>query len=217
MVVQDDRREQELIERFNLQYVEGRSSTDAKLELDGQTIYFELKSTTTGSVTTVRDFGPDHIKKWQGKHWLIGIYNSDQILQHCLYGSPRDMEPWIKKKEQYIALDFNLARVTPPLITEETMYGLLGKKEVYSLKDAFHIQKRQYSRQDYNSLMDVKTGYSPARMLQIIRERCQYVMERGSTLNNPHIPSAYFKGWEQIAPGDINKLHEKIRVYLQNS
>ncbi len=66
MAVQDDRREQELIELFELLKLAdaGRAGLDAMLPLDGVEVPFELKSTTRGSVTTVRDFGRDHIEKW---------------------------------------------------------------------------------------------------------------------------------------------------------
>ncbi|MDP7359381.1 MAG: hypothetical protein QF828_13315 [Pseudomonadales bacterium] len=71
---QDDEREQMMRELFNLQEVEGRTSTDALFKReDGQVLEFELKSTSSAqrSVTTVRDFGPDHVKKWKNKHWLL--------------------------------------------------------------------------------------------------------------------------------------------------
>ncbi len=76
MTVQDDSRENELIQLFNLERPVNltRSGTDAILSLNSLKIPFELKSTTKTSVTTVRDFGPEHIKKWRGKHWLFGFY-----------------------------------------------------------------------------------------------------------------------------------------------
>ncbi|MCW5213022.1 hypothetical protein VU04_08950 [Desulfobulbus sp. TB] len=54
-----------MIELFNLYKDgdEGRSGIDTFLDYKGQKIPFELKTTSQGSVTTVRDFGPDHIKK----------------------------------------------------------------------------------------------------------------------------------------------------------
>lgn len=55
MTVQDDQRERELTLLFNLtfDYERERAGTDAHLEIDGQTIPFELKSSTTGSVSTL--------------------------------------------------------------------------------------------------------------------------------------------------------------------
>jgi hypothetical protein len=41
--------------------------------------------------------------------------------------------------------------------------------------------------------MDVVDGFSPAKMLEILRDRCRYVLERGATLNNPHVNVLYVK------------------------
>ncbi|CCQ64251.1 hypothetical protein [Crocosphaera watsonii] len=70
MTVQDDARENQLIKLFQLEQPPNRrrNDTDALLNYKGKTFYFELKSTTKNSVTTVRDFGIEHIKKWQNKH-----------------------------------------------------------------------------------------------------------------------------------------------------
>ncbi len=72
---QDDDRENAMIDLFGLykNEDEGRSGIDAFLDLNGQAMPFELKTTSQGSVTTVRDFGHDHIVKWKNKHWLIGL------------------------------------------------------------------------------------------------------------------------------------------------
>lgn len=79
---QDDQREAEMIALFGLfkDAEEGRAGVDAFLDLDGQRIPFELKTTSNGSVTTVRDFGMDHIQKWQGKHWLIGFFVRGEVF-----------------------------------------------------------------------------------------------------------------------------------------
>ena len=73
---QDDDREEAMIALFDLykDESEGRSGIDAFLKLDGKSIPFELKTTSQGSVTTVRDFGSEHIRKWKNKHWLIGFF-----------------------------------------------------------------------------------------------------------------------------------------------
>jgi hypothetical protein len=90
-VAQDDVRENRLVDLFNLSRPADRSrhGTDAFLAVDEQIFEFELKSVTTGGggVSTVRDLGPDHIAKWRGKHWIIGIYDELDLLS-CKYGSP---------------------------------------------------------------------------------------------------------------------------------
>ncbi len=54
-------------------------------------------------------------------------------------------------------------------------------------------------------------------MLQIIQERTEYLIKRGSTLNNPHIPEKYFKGWEEITENHAKRLRELVSLYLKNS
>ncbi len=215
---QDDSREQEMIELFDLikDENEGRSGIDAFLELDGTNIPFELKTTSSknGSVTTVRDFGYDHIKKWQNKHWLFGFYKGDKVSYK--YGSPVLMQSWIKGKEEYIKPDFQLAQIAYENLTLEDLYLVLGDKESYSLKDAKLIQKRQYPSEKYLQLQDIKNGYSKHRMLSILKDRAKYLMERGSTLNNPHIPGSYFKDWEEITENHAARLREMVRTYINN-
>lgn len=169
-----------------------RHGTDAILTIGERSYEFELKSVNSarGSVTTVRDFGPDHVRKWLHKHWLIGFYRNGK-LQYCKYGSPDAMDPWIREKASYIAPDFALAEKVPSLVTLETMTSIIGSKEIYDIADARKLHKNQYSQAKYREEMDLSNGYSPERMLQIFRARVKYVLERGSTLNNPHIPFGY--------------------------
>lgn len=62
--------------------------------------------------------------------------------------------------------------------------------------------------------MDRHMGYSPERMLSILQDRCRYLLERGSTLNNPHIPASYFKGWERITTNHAQCLRELLTQSL---
>lgn len=215
---QDDDREREMIELFDLikDENEGRSGIDAFLELDGINIPFELKTTSSrsGSVTTVRDFGYDHILKWQNKHWLFGFYKEGKTFYK--YGSPALMQSWIKKKAEYIKPDFQLAKIASKNLTLEDLYLLLGEKESYSLEDAKSIQKRQYSTEKYLELQDIINGYSKDRMLNILKDRATYLMERGGTLNNPHIPGSYFKKWEKITKNHAARLREMVQDYINN-
>jgi predicted Zn-dependent protease with MMP-like domain len=217
MVVQDDARERQQIALFKLERIEGagRADTDAKLVVDAIEIPFELKTSTDDSVTTVRDFGPEHVKKWEHKHWLFGFYEKDGVtLKYSLYGSPKMMAPWVKEKEEYIRVDFELAKTVPALIQLDLLHQLLGKKEVYSVEDAKLLHKRQYSAKQYLDQRDLTNGYSPQRMLDILRERCGYVIARGSTLNNPHIPGSYFKGWKPITERHAERLRELVAQAL---
>ena len=202
MPIQDDVRENEQIRLFELikPTNASRGGLDALLVLDdGREIPFELTTTTSGSVTTVRDFGFDHIRKWENKHWLISKYSKDGTqLEYSLYGSPQAMSAWIKEKEEYIKPDFDLASLAPNRLTLKHLGAIVGKKKLYSLEDARKLNKKQYSISEYKELMDQENGYSPKVMLEILKSRCKYLIERGSTLNNPHVPASYFDGWEQI-------------------
>lgn len=215
MSVQDDRRESELITLFDLKKPDhpSRSGVDAILEIEERNIPFELKSTTTNSVTTVRDFSFDHVQKWQGKHWLFGFYDkTGRSLRYCLYASPEMMAPWIQQKAQYIAPDQQIAQRLPDRLKLADLYEILGKKSRYTLNDAKALQKRQYTLNDYRAKMDLDEGYSSQRMLEILRDRCRYLIQRGSTLNNPHIPGSYFQDWEKITQNHAQRLRELVRV-----
>ena len=64
--------------------------------------------------------------------------------------------------------------------------------------------------------MDIHNGYSSERMLDILRKRCRYLLERGATLNNPHIPETYFNGMEQITQNHSTRLRELVAQSLSD-
>ena len=214
---QDDDREEAMRELFELykDENEGRDGVDAHLDIDGYSIPFELKTTSNGSVTTVRDFGPDHIKKWKHKHWLIGFFIGGREYYH--YGSPSMMADWIEEKENYITPDFMLAELTAENLSLSDMYEVMEEKAKYTYQDAVSLQKRQYKKVKYIELQDVDNGYSPQRMLEILKDRAKYLVERGSTLNNPHIPKKYFNGWEEITENHGKRLREMVQGYLDEN
>lgn len=212
---QDDDREDAMRVLFDLykDENEGRDGVDAHLKIDGRVIPFELKTTSKGSVTTVRDFGPDHIEKWKDKHWLIGFFIKGREFYH--YGSPSMMDGWIKSKESYIKPDFMLADLSSRKLSVDDLYQVMEKKAVYTYEDAKGLQKMQYKKDKYIELQDVKGGYSPERMLEILQDRAKYLVERGSTLNNPHIPFTYFNGWVEITDNHAANLRKLVREYFK--
>jgi len=213
---QDDAREIEMRELFNLRKddKEGRSGIDAVLDINDLTIDFELKTTANGSVTTVRDFGPDHIKKWENKHWLIGFYDDDGVMYYK-YGSPKMMRAWIQEKAQYIQPDFAIVDLISNNLSLEDMYAVIGKKEKYTIDDARALHKRQYTVKKYKELQDDKPYYTPERMLDIFKDRTRYLISRGSTLNNPHIPESYFSGWIEITDDHAMELQRMVKEALE--
>lgn len=212
---QDDDREKEMRKLFELykDENEGRDGIDAHLKLDGKPIPFELKTTSNGSVTTVRDFGPDHIQKWKNKHWLIGFFVDGREYYH--YGSPSMMAGWIEEKEQYITPDFMLADLASEKLTMNDLHKVMEDKALYTYQDARGLQKKQYLETKYIELQDLKGGYSPQRMLEILKDRTKYLVERGSTLNNPHIPKSYFKGWIEITENHAEVLKDMVKIYYR--
>jgi len=220
MPVQDDAREQQMVDLFNLSVPEDRrrDDIDADLELEelDTPLPFELKSTTKTSVSTVRDFGPEHIAKWQNLHWLFAFYDTDgKKLRYCRYASPSDMAPWIAEKERYVLPDLVLAQRAPQLVTHDVLVQVLGDLQRYSTADAKSVMKNQWSAQQYRDNADLPDGgYSRDRMVHLLQERCGYVIRRGATLNNPHIPRGYLEKLTRIERDHAASLRQLVRTYL---
>jgi hypothetical protein len=121
------------------------------------------------------------------------------------------------EKEAYILSDYKLAQFAPELLTIDILYEILGQKDVYTLEEARSLQKKQYTTKQYFDTMDLNQGYSPERMLSILKARCRYLIERGATLNNPHILASYFQGWEQITDNHAQHLRELVSEALQDN
>lgn len=152
-VAQDNSRENRLVDLFNLTRPANRvrHGTDALLLIDGHELEFELKSVTTagGSVSTVRDLGPDHIAKWKNKHWIIARYTGHDLTE-CRYGTPDDMAPWITRIWDYVRSDFEAAQIIPALVTMDVMQKIAGQKQLYSYADARRLQKISIRPQNTN-------------------------------------------------------------------
>jgi hypothetical protein len=138
-------------------------------------------------------------------------------LSYCLYGPPHAMAKWIGEKEQYVAPDLGLADCVPQLLTTQTLETVIGLKERYEPADAQRLLKKQASAAEYRELADLDGGYSPEAMLELLRWRCRYVIERGSTLNNPKIPPSFFDGWERINRNHAARLRELVVEVLRST
>jgi hypothetical protein len=220
---QDDARETQMVLLFNLIVPPDRrrDDIDAYLELRGHAdpIPFELKSTTSNSVSTVRDFGPEHIAKWAHLHWLFAFYERNATtLRYCYYASPADMADWIDEKEQYVRPDYVLAQRAPEGITDDDLTEVLGPASDFPVEDAKRIMKAQWSAAEYLANADLAGGrYSRGAMLTLLRERCGYVIRRGATLNNPHIPESYLTARVQpITKDPAATLRKLVRKYLED-
>ena len=50
----------------------------------------------------------------------------------------------------------------------------------------------------------------------ILKDRATYLIERGGTLNNFHIPRSYFKEWEKITENHAARLRKMVKDYIDN-
>lgn len=204
MSVQDDERERELVRMFNLDWdpAHQRAGVDALLDIDvdGERYRFEVevKSSTGATVSTARDVGMEHIRKWRRKLFIIGFYSKEARrpeLQQCLCLTPIDMEPWIASIEAKILIDFKLALHASRRLTEEDLFGVCGEQETYSIEDAKRLHKQQWTAEEYMAAQDLivdgRPRVSQGKMLEILRLRSRYIAERGATLNNPHVTKTH--------------------------
>ena len=206
MPVQDDERERELVRMFNLEWnpAHQRAGVDALLEVDTPTGKYrfevEVKSTTGPSVSTARDVGMEHIRKWRRKLFVIGFYSREARrpeLKKCLCLTPIDMEPWIASIEAKVLIDFKIAARASKKLVLDDLFEVCGEQETYSLQDAKRLHKQQWSTGEYEAALDImiqgKPRISPAKMLEILQLRSKYISERGATLNNPHITGTHLQ------------------------
>lgn len=214
MPVQDDERERELVRMFNLNWdpAHQRAGVDALLniDVDGRPCQFdvEVKSSTNTTVSTARDVGMEHIKRWRSMLFVIGFYSRESRrpeLQHCLCLTPVDMEPWISSIEAKILVDFRLAIKAARRLVLEDLYDVCGKKDSYTLENAKQLHKQQWTAGEYEAALDLQIngtlGISPNKMLDILQLRSRYIAERGATLNNPHITKTHldtFSGTNRV-------------------
>ena len=230
MTVQDDARERELCRIFNLQWSREhqRDGTDAsfKIEINGATVEIpvEVKSTTGNTVSTARDVGMPHIKKWRSHFWIIGFYTKtrdpDLIKTLCL--TPDDIEPWVASIEAKILPDFNLAKSASKRLVIDDLYEICGKKEYYTIADAKRLHKQQWSVAQYQKALDLEIDgskvISKEGMLSVLKLRSTYIAERGATLNNPHVTAKFLNSFTNsdraIEEDWAQKLREVAREYL---
>jgi hypothetical protein len=210
MTVQDDIRERELCRLFNLQWNPGhqRDGTDAhfNVEINGANVSVpvEVKSTTGDTVSTARDVGMAHIKKWRSRLWVIGFYtktrNPDIVKTLCL--TPDDIEPWVASIEKKILPDFAIANRAARRLDMPDLFEICGEKEYYTIEDAKRLYKQQWSAEQYQTALDLtieggRRVISQGGMLSVLKLRSAYIAQRGATLNNPHVTTTFLRSFEE--------------------
>jgi Restriction endonuclease PvuII len=103
---QDRDREDALRKLFELEPAnQNRTGPDA---VDENNRYYELKSTTRDRVSTARDVGPEHLRKWRQLNWIFGRgqYSGKTFEFESTYIlTPTQMEPWFSLIESKITQD----------------------------------------------------------------------------------------------------------------
>jgi hypothetical protein len=200
-MIQDDKRENEIIKILGLKQNLNRKrhDIDAFLDIEKSVVNFELKSSTVGSISSASPLTLDHINKWRTYHWIFGIYDKKtEKLQHCVYASPKMMKPWLDSLEEDINRGIMISYKLVSKIDKSVMYSIFGRKKVYSVDEAKKVYKKLYTPEKYKKLQDRHNGYSENRMLFMFREHNLSYLIRGSWLNNPKIPKEYYKNFPKI-------------------
>lgn len=210
--IQDNIRENEIISLFNLTKTNhNRIGVDACVKIGKKIIEFEIKSTTTGVVSTASPLTLEHISKWQDRHWIIGIYDKDAELKYCLYGSPTDMKDWLDYWYKDISRGISISDMLVDRIDLEMVFKIFGEKQVYTEEDAKPVFRALYTTKKYKELKDRKDGYSQKRMLQMFKEHNKVYLYRGSGVNNPKIRNSTYKNWIRIDKDFASTLRKILR------
>jgi hypothetical protein len=108
-----------------------RTGPDA---VDGKGRLYELKSTTRDRVSSARDVGLDHLRKWRQLNWIFGRGNYEGRafkFEEIYLLTPAQMEPWFEIIEEKITEDDALfARILRVL-----------KKEGFTVAERERVQR----------------------------------------------------------------------------
>lgn len=199
---QDDSREQEQLRIFGLRQDPNstRGDNDALLDLEGhEPQRIELKTTTTTSLTTARDFGVEHIKSWRGKHILASFYDaSGQEIQWSLLIPSVELDRWLNSQMEYVELDLAIIKSLDDVISDDSLDKIRGSvfpnKNYYTLDDLKRLLKKQIDDTQYDGYIDTALNYvSESSMNRALKERVHYLISRGVTRNNPHINKTFIQ------------------------
>jgi len=109
-MVQDDERQKQIADLCGLTMLGSRSGVDA---VDSSGRSYEIKSTTTRSVSTARDAGLSTIKKWRTWYWIIASGQSLQkgyVIEHLYIAHPDDLKDFLNKHEAILKKQRNTFR-----------------------------------------------------------------------------------------------------------
>jgi hypothetical protein len=207
---QDDAREKAMVTALNLQQRADRArhEEDAYLDVesDGQTLrlLFECKSAPEkDSFGTGRDTGTAQLLRWSTMHFVFGWFSPRAVDPIKMwYGAPAMMRRWIESELAYLGPDQQLLGLVPNhLAPSRLVDDLLGAKDEYTYDELRRLMKAQWNRNAargqanlYRELAanDAKRPadltYSRSVAERAVIERVEYLLARGSTVNNRKIP-----------------------------
>lgn len=231
MTVQDDAREKETRERFGLLKGGERHEVDAYLDLGiliADPIPFELKSSTKDdSFTTARDAGLEHFQRWREKHWLLVLYDRKPKLtmKTCWYGSPEMMEPKIREFEERVLADHKIGQLVSDSLNSEQVQEMFNGRTEFAIKEALNFVRPQrgsygatvFGEKHVRDMASLNGGrLNLNQMTEIMKIRSDYLIRRGSTINNPVIAYSWIQeNLCELEPGDAEGLRELVLKVLE--
>lgn len=202
---QDDSREQDMLRVFGLRQETGssRGDNDAFLDLGGkQAQCLELKSSTTTNLVTARDFSMQHILDWRSKHVLGSFYDKGgNTIRWSLLIPNVILKEWLDEQAAYIHCDISILESLVEEVSQEMVrqirISVFGEKEHYTLQELKRLLKQQINKEAYLEFLDVEMDgerlCSPGQMDFAIIQRTKYLLNRGTSRNNPHISDGWIR------------------------
>jgi len=217
---QDDTREQEMLRIFGLRQDLNttRDGTDAFIRLEnGKTEQIELKSSTKDTLVTARDFGRNHINSWRKKHVLGSFYDKGgNNIEWSIFIPNKFLNLWLDKQLEYIFYDIEISNQLEKLLKssenlQNITSSIFGAENYFNETDLKRLMKKQYSKLEYEEITERvgrKRVISRKNMSSAVLDRILYLLDRGSTRNNPHINKSDLN---EIISKDTNLrlIHEK--------
>ena len=141
MPIQDDVREDVLIAQFGLIKYSSHSRGEFDAS-DHNNNKFELKSTTTNTVSTARDFSDKHIIKWRKQYFIIGQWDESVAQYKRIYFlAPIHMSKWLNDIEYKVNQRKDIAtRVMNANVVYEEERKKLRKKHRKKLQVATELE-----------------------------------------------------------------------------
>jgi hypothetical protein len=206
---QDDARERAMVAALNLTTRPDREGEDGfkDVNLNGQShrLLFECKSAPVNKeFSTSRDTGMSKLNEWSNYHFAFGWFVArDNIPIRMWYGSPRMMRGWLEKEKEYLQSDLTLSGIVPAKVDDAIVTALFGDGQQFTYAQMYKVMKAQWEGRggrpsrykDYADIHKVRRTadnlYSRKVALRATQERTDYLMRRGSTVNNRHISRGY--------------------------